>query len=219
MKFKIVTLLAIVALMVLLPSTAKADNYNFSTCPNGVTPPCSGASGKVESWTSGGLTITATGYKSTGKEDNLFIKTDSGDEHGLGLVGASDDEIEPGNFIQLNVSNLDAHGIGSGTLTFGSVQSGEGYTICVTNKPGTMVGATCFSGNLDETPVSVNWGTDKYIDITATKGDVLISDVSVTATPEPGTMGLTLLGAAGLLAFAIRRAALGGLPNHFTSAS
>jgi hypothetical protein len=123
MKFKIVTLLAIAGLMALLPSIANADNINLSSCPNGATPPCSGKTGKVESWTSGGLTITATGFKSAGNEDNLFIKTDGGDEHGLGLVGASDDEIQKGNFIQLDVSNLDKNGIGSGTLTFGSVQS------------------------------------------------------------------------------------------------
>jgi hypothetical protein len=211
MKFKIVTLLAIAGLMALLPSIAYADNINLSSCPNGATPPCSGKTGKVESWTSGGLTITATGFKSAGKQDNLFIKTDGGDEHGLGLLGASDGEIQSGNFIQLDVSNLDKNGIGSGTLTFGSVQSGEGYEICVTNTAGTLKGATCFSGNADEKPVNVNWGKDKYIDITATKGDVLISDFSFTSTtPEPGTLGLTLLGAAGLLAFAIRRTAFGG---------
>jgi len=212
MKLRILTLLAVAGLMVLLPSTAKADNINLSSCPKGVTPPCSGKTGKVESWTAGGLTITATGFKSAGKEDNLFIKTDGGDEHGLGLVGASDDEIEPGNFIQLDVSNLDKNGISSGTLTFGSVQPGEGYEICVTNTAGTLKGATCFSGNADETPVNVNWGKDEYIDITATKGDVLISDFSFTTatTPEPGTIGLILLGAAGLLAVAIRRTAIGG---------
>ena len=211
MKFKIVTLLAIAGLMALMPSTANADNINLSSCPKGVKTPCSGATGKVESWTAGGLTITATGFSSAGKEDDLFIKTDGGDEHGLGLVGASDGEIQPGNFIQLNVSSLDKDGITSGTLTFGSVQPGEGYEICVTNTAGTLKGATCFSGNADETPVKVTWGKDEYIDITATKGDVLISDFSYTATtPEPGTMGLTLLGAAGLLAFAIRRTALGG---------
>jgi hypothetical protein len=210
MKFKIVTLLAIAGLLILSPSTAKADNINLDTCPNAVKSPCSGATGKVESWTSGGLTITATGFTSAGKEDDLFIKTDGGDEHGLGLVGDSDGEIQPGNFIQLNVSSLDKDGISSGTLTFGSVQPGEGYEICVTNTAGTLKGATCFSGNLDEMPVNVTWGKDEYIDITATKGDVLISDFSFDAasTPEPGTMGLTILGAAGLLAFVIRRTGL-----------
>ncbi len=209
MKFKIVTLLAIAGLVILSPSVAKADNVNFNSCPKGATPPCSGKTGKVESWTSGGLTITATGFKSAGKEDDLFIKTNGGDEHGLGLVGQSDGEIQPGNFIQLNVSNLDKNGISSGTLTFGSVQPGEGYEICVTNTPGTLKGATCFSGNADEAPVNVNWGKDEYIDITATKGDVLISDFSFAASaPEPGTMGLTFLGAAGLLAFVIRRTGL-----------
>jgi hypothetical protein len=120
----------------------------------------------------------------------------------------SDGEIQPGNFIQLNVSNLDKDGISSGTLTFGSVQPGEGYEICVTNTAGTLKGATCFSGNADENPVNVNWGKDEYIDITATKDDVLISDFSFTAAPVPGTMGLTLLGAASVLAFAIRRIGL-----------
>jgi hypothetical protein len=64
-----------------------------------------------------------TAFSITG--NGLFIKTGSGDEHGLGMTGESDHEIEPGEFVQVNVSNLIKAGLTSAVLTFGSVQPGR----------------------------------------------------------------------------------------------
>jgi hypothetical protein len=203
MKFKILSLLAIAGLVALLPSTARADgfSYNFGACPSGFT--CPGAIGTSQIYTSNGVTITAYGFSSTNLADNLYVKQSGGDETGLGLVGTSDFEIQHGNFIQLNMSNLTSAGVISGFLTLGSVQIGEGYQICDSSALGVMNGA-CFTGTLDGQPVGISWDSaHPYITITATTGDVLVAQAF--STPEPGTMGMTLLGAGLLVLFGMRR--------------
>jgi hypothetical protein len=192
MKTKIAAILTFAGLTAFLPTSARADSvsYNFSGCTDAHK--CSGNTGSTTAnYTSDGYTITATAFSKNNYD--LYIKTDGGDEHGLGMTGTSDDEIEPHEFIQLNVTNLFNAGATSGTLELGSVQSGEGYQICVSNVDGSDTGH-CFKGNLDEKPITVNFGGGyDYIDITATKGDVLISSLCVqtpTPTPEPSSLML-----------------------------
>jgi len=212
MKFKLGVLLAVAGLLALAPTVTRANNiaYSFSGCPD--SGPCSGAIASSVTYTSGGITITATGYSTASTTTvntttALYIKTDAGDEHGLGISSPdADHEIEPGQFIQLTLTNLANAGVDTGNLFLGSVQSGEEYKICEGGSAGVMGTVNCITGGLDETAVPLSWSkSDPYIDITVPtdKGDVLVS--SLTSTPEPGTAGLMLLGISAMMLITLRR--------------
>jgi hypothetical protein len=196
MKLRIATFLALAGLIAILPKPARADgvSYNFGGCTDSLV--CSGNVGGVTAkYTSNGYTTIATAFSAA--NNNLFIKTGTGDEHGLGMVGTPDDEIEHGEFIQLDVTSLAKAGFTTAALTLGSVQIGEGYQICVSKVAGSDSG-NCFTGNLDGSPVAVNFGSGyNYIDVTATTGDVLLA-TGLVAVSEPSS--LMLLGS-GLLAW------------------
>ena len=106
MKPRIVTFLALAGLIAFLPKPARADgvSYNFGGCTDSSV--CLGDVGSVTAnYTSNLHTITATAYSGANNYD-LFIKNGTGDEHGLGMVGSTDHEIQPGEFIQLDVTSL-----------------------------------------------------------------------------------------------------------------
>lgn len=203
MKSRMVMFLALAGLFVLSPKAAWADgvSYNFGGCTDSHV--CSGNVGSANAnYTSSGYTITATAVSLDG--DTLFIKTGTGDEHGLGMTGTRDDEIQPGEFMQLNVSSLAKAGFASGSLIFGSVQPGEGYKICFSNVAGS-ISRNCFSGQKDGSPVSVNFKGYKYIDIGVTTGDVLLARAFI-ATPEPSSLVLLGSGLLALVGFRMKKA-------------
>jgi hypothetical protein len=198
---------------VLTAPVSKADNinFNFAACPSGFT--CPGAIGASQTYTSDGLSDTVTGYLGPGTQDKLFVEQLGGDENGVGLNGQSHDEIQPGEFIQLNLSQFASKGITSGLLSIDSVQPGEGYSVCDSGTSGSMAGATCFSGHLDGQFFPITWSSSHpFIDVTATSGDVLVDDLEVS-TPEPGTATLTLVGGVfTLFIVAFRRRPLNAIP-------
>ena len=206
---KLRAVFALVSFFPILPLATRATtvSYNFDGCTSSNV--CSGSVGNTTaSYTSNGQTITATGFSSPGHD--LFIKAAGGDESGLGIAGTSDNEIEPGSFIQLDLSNLAKAGATSGSLTLGSVQSGEGYKICDSSSPGSNSG-NCFTGSLNDTAFAISFSKSApFIDISSTTGDVLLSSASVNSdpsvdTPEPSSIALLLLGLAGLAFIAKRR--------------
>jgi PEP-CTERM motif len=207
MKLRIAGFLALAGLIALLPKPARADgvSFNFGGCT--VAPVvCSGDVGSVTAnYTSNGHTIIATAFSISNYD--LFIKngpTLPADEQGLGMVGTTDHEIQPGEFIQLNVTSLAQAGFTTASLILGSVQLGEGYQICVSNVAGSDSGH-CFTGNLDLSPVTVNFGSGyNYIDVTATTGDVLIAK-GLVATPEPSSLMLLGAGLLALVGLALRK--------------
>jgi len=195
--------LALAGLIALLPKPARAKglSYNFGGCTDSYV--CSGDVGSTNAnYSSNGYKITATAFSSD--SDNLFIKIGTGDEHGLGMTGTPDYEIQPGEFIQLDASSLANAGFTSAFLTLGSVQLGEGYRIC-SSKFADSNSGNCFTGHLDGSPVMVNFGSGyNYVDVTATTGDVLLT-TGLVATPEPSSLVLLGSGLLALVGFTLKK--------------
>lgn len=202
MKLKIGAGLVFAGLIAFVPNSARADSvsYNLGGCTDSHV--CSGDVGSTSaSYTSNSHTIKVTAFSTD--SDHLYVKTGTGDEHGLGLSGTSDYEIQPGEFIQFDLSNLASAGYTTANLTIGSVQTGEGYKICVSKVAGSNSGK-CFTGHLDGLPITVSFGGGyNYVDITATTGDVLVN--GLVATPEPSSLMLLGCGFLALVGLSLRK--------------
>ena len=186
---------------------ATSVTFNFGACPSSPAT-CPGDFGtNTATYTSSGLSVVASGYGSSGTSHplDLFLKMGGGDEDGLGLNPSSDNEINPGQYIYLDLSNLVSHSIFSGLIGLGSVQSGEAGSICTTAAVGTP-GSTCISvgdsgGSMGS--ASVTWSAaDPILSFTASPGSVLLDNLSVSVSTVPEPASLTLFGT-GLLALAL----------------
>ena len=73
-----------------------------------------------QSYSSGGVTLTAYGFDSSGPS-NLYGKANGGDENGIGLANDphGDHEIVKGSFVQLDISELLAHGFNTAEIFVG----------------------------------------------------------------------------------------------------
>jgi hypothetical protein len=223
MRIKTAALIIGIVLWMAAPAWAGTVTFSFANCnvtsPSPLSGSCPGDLGTSQatfgSDSPSGYTVTASGYftsSTSSPSDNLYVKTSGGDENGLGLVSEdSDHEINTNQFIQLNLSSLANAGFTGGTLTIGSVQSGEGYSIFTSNTAG-VLGSLELSGTTDNSPISVSWSaSDPILGITAyvpaqgsSGSDVLLTSLSASTpnnpTPEPAS--LALMGS-GLIALAI----------------
>lgn len=160
---------------------------------------------------SGAFSITAYGFDTSNHYVSLFNKCCAFDETGLGIKNEADHEISNDFYVQLDLGSIIDAGIKNLSLTFQSVQPGEGYAVYGSNSLGSMGRNLLFSGSLDRTAVSVpQLGTYKYVSVTAIGGtacsqsDILLSSASTfsittSSVPEPATYamfggGLLLLG-------------------------
>ncbi len=199
--------LAILAAVAIGTAMAQATSvtFNFAACPSSpVVGACPGDFGQNSAtYTSGGLSIVASGYSSTGltNPDNLFLKDAPIDEDGLGLNATSDNEANPGQYIYLDMSNLVSHGLFSGSIGLSSVQSGEIGSICTTTAVGSP-GTACVSvndagGNMGS--ANITWSaSDPVLSITAASGSVLLVSDVTAITPEPASLSLFGIGLLGL---------------------
>ncbi|HEX6784543.1 MAG TPA: PEPxxWA-CTERM sorting domain-containing protein [Sphingomicrobium sp.] len=207
------TLLFSVALMAgSAASAAVSINFNSAT----------GNLGTTHTYTSGTLSVVATGYSANGSTAALYGKNGAGDEKGLGLAGdpTGDNEIYyPGtDFIQLNVSNLISQATGA-SFFMGSSTSGETWKVYGSNTAGVLGAVLIASGSDELLHALTGWGQYTYYDFVATgtvdqygrrtAGNVLLGGLSVAAVPEPATWAMMLLGFAGIGVAARRRRGAG----------
>ena len=167
--------------------------------------------GDSHAYSSGGLSITATGFASNGgAETALFDKSNGGDENGLGLTDdpSTDNEITGANFVQ-----IDTHGLPTGStfgFEMGSSTSLEEWRVFGSNTADSL-GTTLVTGT-DELVDHTLAGGFRYYDFEALgtlcapgsvdfcgSANVLVHDFAVTtAVPEPATWAMMLVGVGGL---------------------
>jgi hypothetical protein len=165
---------------------AAAANAAVITCsfnsPTGILP-------ASQNYSCGGFTITATAFGG----GTLFGKNDGGDEVGVGMTGDANNEITPGHFIQLDLTNI--LGDNPMTLIINSNTLTDRATIYSTGTAGAMTGGSALFSNIASEAANTLNPTLRYLDVTATAGDVLLGPLTftttpVTTTPEPASLGL-----------------------------
>jgi len=216
MRKMIIGLLGFTALT--MGSAASATvNIDFGSQPGNLGP--------TATYTSGGLTVTASGYSAGfifSAPADLYGKNSGGDEQGLGLAGdpSGQNEIYWGSsnlgaFVELDVSAL--FGLVSNAQFFmGSTTNGEQWSVWGSNVAGCgwfCAGAGPLTGFDEGTPHDLfDFGTYQYYDFyslgtfgNGAPGNVLLGGLALTeSVPEPGTWAMMLLGF-GAVGFAMRR--------------
>jgi hypothetical protein len=148
--------------------------------------------------TQSGFTITARGYDNVSGPDTLhqlYFKSqgpiDGAGEHGLGLVGTLNNELQtsggtPSNYIQLDLRSIISQGFTNFQLSVGSIQAGESFLLFGSNTQGqlgTQIGGA-FGSAFDDQFVSIT-GTYDFISVAAGSMDVLPVAFRATITPVP----------------------------------
>ncbi len=146
--------------------------------------------------------VTAYAFNNNGSNRNLYGKNDGGSEHGVGISGNSDNEINSGSFLQLNTSSIS----GPFSLSIGSTQLTEGFGVyfsSVLGSIGTLQHDYTDPGTDPFSTMNFSVPVGDFISIRADgSGNVLLDSLTTAATPEPSSLlllGTGILGAAGFL--------------------
>lgn len=190
-----------------LSGVSRADTFTWNfDVPTGNV----GSTTHTYADTSNLFSITAHAYAG-GR--NLFGKFTSGDpsETGLGINDRTSNEIQVGDYIQLDVENLQLNGFTDMTMYIGSVQgdssSGEGFKIWGSNTLGTLgTELTHVRGGDVDSYIIGDITNYRYFSVQGTDtGDVLIRNglkANRSPIPEPAfyqMSALLLLGGAGVM--------------------
>lgn len=199
MNHKLTTIImALTGMGLALATRANALSFNFQE--NGPGP-----LGPTSTFTESGFSLTASGFLTAGGTTNLFSKNLGGDEVGLGTTHdpSGQNEIVTDDFIQLTLPTTPPSHFSMVLLA--SVQVGEEAKVFFTTTAGTLTGATLIGTvtNADGSVVIPAFDQTGFIDITASKANVLLSGAEITPTvPDGGStvafLGMALAGLEGL---------------------
>ena len=157
--------------------------------------------GPSDTFTSGGVSLTLTGYSAPGVTSNLFAKNEGPTEFGVGMASGTDREIAGSLTLQVDLQQILALHPSSITLGISSLQPGETYQIWGSNTAGTP--GTLLASNQSGTTFNLSSDQFRYITIASPNASVLLDSLvanvsSSTSTPEPSSAALLLVGLAGL---------------------
>lgn len=190
--FRIFLLIAVLALAV-APALADGVDFNFGTTL--------GDLGTSRTFTNGSFTVAIAGFNGTAP-DNLFAKNEGPTEFGLGIIDGVDREISTDHWMQLNLTSIIARNPTKLSISLNSIQGPDFYDIWGSNTAGvlgTLLASNQTGANFNLLPFA---GQFNYFSITAPGESVLVDDLDVsTATNEPGTLVLLVVGLFGLAYF------------------
>lgn len=166
-----------------------------------------------------GIAITAMGLNG----GNLFGKKSGSDETGLGLTGdpTGDHEIfarKSGaqDFIQLDLLGLITAGFTDVKFQMGSSEGGDQWQVTACSTAGVSGSGPCAAnastligthGTLNLAPMNLS-ATNHYLDISATKGNVLVEELQAVdppSVPEPSSDALLLVGILGIASVSLAK--------------
>ena len=202
MKHKLTTIImALAAIGAGLATQAKAVNFTFQENGSNID------LGPTSTFTSGGFSLTASGFLTAGGTTNLFAKDLGGTETGLGTTSdpSGQHEIVTTNFVQLTLPTAPPSNFSMVLLT--SVQTGESAQVFFTTTPGTLAGATLIGtvSNVNGS-ISIPAGDQTgFIDITAGAANVLLAGAQITTSVPDGGSTVALLGVALTAVEGVRR--------------
>ena len=144
-----------------------------------------------------------TSTTTTNTARHVTYKCCGADETGLGIFGATDAEINVGQFMQLDLSLLSSPSLTLqlGFSSFGPSQPTEKWTLAFGN--GNGIFGTVFASSNTNGPITVLTAGHRYLDIGAASGNGLLG--SITETPEPASLALLMSGMAGMGSFLRRK--------------
>jgi hypothetical protein len=191
---KLALLVLVVGLFAVVPVFADStDSFTFTGTLGNVGP--------TETVTSGGASLTVTGYSAPGVTSNLFAKNEGPTEFGLGMASGADHEIAGSLTLQVDLQQILALHPSSITIGISSLQAGETYQIWGSNTAGTP--GTLLASHQSGTTFNLTNDQFRFITISSPNASVLLDSLvatvpSSTSTPEPGSAVLLLFGLAGL---------------------
>lgn len=213
MKRTLALLASVMGLLAVAPVWAGTITFNFGDCNSVMNAnACPGDLGgglQVFTDSTGNYAVGVIGTDVNQDSIDLFVKDDGAGETGLGLAGTLNNEVNDGQFIVMDMSDLVANGFDSGTVTLESLQSGETGWVC-TAPALSACQAVTENGATQIGTADVTWSTSEpfllFPQLEDSGGNFLVGSLTAQNVPEPDSGMLFLLGLLGVVAALVYRA-------------